>query len=1069
MNKYRKRYLLPKVLSSVFIGVLAAPQIVQADPTVTGNTISVDDDGWYQIQSATDYSTICEGVASCVVPNGRYNVINLTTQTRFDGISVSGDAEGEGTGGSDNDSTVSVDGFVISWPDDGWYQVQSSTDFSTVCEGGRSCTAPAGSYVVINHSSSMRFEPIVVPHNDTTLPIGNETESEAGFNYTFNGAVISWTGNDWFQIQTTDDYRTVCEGGNSCSLSAGVYNVINHSINQRIDNLTVAVTNTDTDTNPSIPPNARATVYSARQAELFWDASSSNGFVIGYDILRNGELIVERLDGRSFFESSLTSGTTYSYDIIAVDEDGDRSAAATVQLITPGASMPVEPIIPEPTAPLSNETVQAAAAPMIDGSNQVSWSFSPIDSGLKLVVESFVEMPLASNGSPARWNAMATVGEKIFVVDEQDGRVYEITNGRAVLWFDIGAALTNTVGLALDTQNLFHGGVRGLAFHPDFSSNGLFYTSLLQQRPANTANHHYLSDAASLNADSVLVEWRADPMTFQANPWSYREVFRVGIPEYDHPIKQIAFHPTQLRSDSNFGLLYIAHGDGSQESTTTVGGQGNNALGKILRINPLATDAASYSVPSDNPFVGDANMLDEVYSLGHRNPHHLAFLNDGTLLVGEDGRDNIDEVNMIAAGADYGWSVREGAYVQLDQGTLANGVSTLPINDADFGYTYPVAQFGHTGSVGAMFTGQALGGGFVMENGSELDGHYFYIDFPKTGEVFHSTLRGINAAVTQGAPSQLSVAKTWRASVQFDHDNNRDTVPQEMSLRDIVRSASGYGDTDRVDVRYGQGPRGELYLMNKRNNIIYLVSNSLPGYNSPTGTGQPVFDSGIHGYDIWSDMSDAAKAVTPSDCLLATAGNEGPFYCFSPHDRRLMRIENTGNILWQFSLPGENVSNNIEAILFINGDEIATVADATPSPDDSAFDISIFKQSGSYQGTYHIIPDIENPSGVDFAGVNLDGRDLLVRKGPTRQAAESTVDNPIWINDLYIYAEHFSEIPSADNTVLSGWLKEGAFRARLDSRTGETLDTILFPGLSSQQALSECLVPSTVGMSANGC
>ena len=1042
--------LFSNVNAGLLLTLFSVPQLVFATPVVSGNTITVGDDGWYQIQSAQDYSTVCEGVASCEVPNGTYNVINLTTQTRFENIDVSGESESE-VGGTD----VSVNGFVISWPDNGWYQVQSAADFSTVCEGGRSCTVPAGNYVVINHSTNSRFEPIVVSGDSPPPSTGGDNIAQ--FNYSFDGTVLSWTGTDWFQIQSPSDYETFCEGGTSCAVSPGVYNIINHTINQRLDNYTIAVGDEGTDTeNPSSPPNFTASVYSDTQAELFWNASSSPSGVIGYDLYRDGSLVAESLDARSYFESSLAAGTRYRYELFAIDADDNISAASSVQLVTTGGSTPEEPS----PASLTNETVLAALPPIVDGDNQVSWAFSPTASGLNLVIEPFVEMPLATNGSPARWNAMATLGERIFVVDEQDGRIYEITNRRASLWFDIGSTLRNSVGLPLNIENPFHGGVRGLAFHPDFSSNGLFYTSLLQQRPSSLSGHLYLSDAAALNADSVLVEWRANPETLLVDAASYRELFRVGIPEYDHPIKQIAFHPTRVSTDSNYGLLYVAHGDGSRESTTTVGGQGNNALGKVLRINPLMNEAAPYSVPADNPFVGDSSMLDEVFSLGHRNPHHLAFMNDGTLLVGEDGRDNIDEVNVIESGADYGWSEREGAYVQLEQGTLADGVSTLPSNDADFDYTYPVAQFGHSGGVGATFTGQALGGGFVMENGSELDGSYFYIDFPKSGEVFHSTLQGIRTAVTRGAPSQLSVAKTWLASVSFDHDNNRATPAQETNLRDIIRSAAGYGDTDRVDVRYGKGPNGEMYLMNKRNNIVYLVSNSLPGYTSSTGVGQPLYDRGTHGFSLWSDMNDAAKAVTPSDCLLASPSSEGPYYCFSPADRRLMRIENEGSILWQFSLPGENVTNHIEAILFVNGDQIITFADATPSPDDSAFDMSVFNQSGAYQGSFHIIPDIENPAGVDFAGVNLNGLDLIVRRGPTRQLPGSTAESPVWINDLYIYAEYYSEIAGGDNTTLDGWLKEGAFRARVDSRTGETMDTLLFPGSSANQVLSECPVPA---------
>lgn len=147
--------MFPKALSALFISLLVAPQIAIAAPTVTGNMISVDDDGWYQFQSVANYATICEGVSTCEVENGTYNVINLTTQVRYEGILVRdslGSTRGE----------VTVEGNVINWPDDGWYQVQSATDYSTVCQGVRSCTVEAGSYIVINHTNNVRFEPIIV-------------------------------------------------------------------------------------------------------------------------------------------------------------------------------------------------------------------------------------------------------------------------------------------------------------------------------------------------------------------------------------------------------------------------------------------------------------------------------------------------------------------------------------------------------------------------------------------------------------------------------------------------------------------------------------------------------------------------------------------------------------------------------------------------------------------------------------------------------------------------------------------------------------------------------------------
>jgi len=198
---------------------------------------------------------------------------------------------------------------------------------------------------------------------------------------------------------------------------------------------------------------------------------------------------------------------------------------------------------------------------------------------------------------------------------------------------------------------------------------------------------------------------------------------------------------------------------------------GHDASGKILRINPLKSNFFNYSIPGNNPFVGKGTMINEAFSIGHRNPHHPSFMKDGTLVAAEDGRDNIDEINLIVAGADYGWSQREGAYVQLGRAGLSTGISTLATNDSGLNYTYPVAQFGHTGGVGAGFTGQAPGGGSVVENGSALNGQYFYVNFPKSGEIFHSSISAMKSARTRGAPTSLTVARTGRASIQFDHDN----------------------------------------------------------------------------------------------------------------------------------------------------------------------------------------------------------------------------------------------------------------------------------------------------------
>jgi len=86
-------------------------------------------------------------------------VINHTSGERFEDVLVSNASSGVTGAGA---SPITVLGNTISWPDDGWYQVQNADTFESVCEGGLECNVSAGSYVVINHSSGERFEDVRV-------------------------------------------------------------------------------------------------------------------------------------------------------------------------------------------------------------------------------------------------------------------------------------------------------------------------------------------------------------------------------------------------------------------------------------------------------------------------------------------------------------------------------------------------------------------------------------------------------------------------------------------------------------------------------------------------------------------------------------------------------------------------------------------------------------------------------------------------------------------------------------------------------------------------------------------
>ncbi len=185
-----------------------------------GNRITWPEDGWYQVQSILDYSSICEGGSSCSVPPGDYIVINHTTGVR-NSISVLGNV----LEGSNPTLQITVSGNRITWPDDGWYQVQTQENYSSVCEGGRFCEVSPGAYIVINHSTGVRSE--ITVQGQTNLP----APSAVGISVT--DGILSWPDDGWYQVQTRDGYIPVCEGGRSCLLPVGEYVVINHTTQVR--------------------------------------------------------------------------------------------------------------------------------------------------------------------------------------------------------------------------------------------------------------------------------------------------------------------------------------------------------------------------------------------------------------------------------------------------------------------------------------------------------------------------------------------------------------------------------------------------------------------------------------------------------------------------------------------------------------------------------------------------------------------------------------------------------------------------------------------------------------------
>jgi len=188
-----------------------------AAPVVEGNRITWPDDGWYQVQDAGSYQSLCEGGRDCSVSPGSYIVTNHSSGERFL-VEVSGGPLGG----------PSVIGNSISWPDNGWYQVQHPTTFASLCEGGSSCMVEPGTYTVINHTTGQRYENVVV-----------EREPGFGSALSVDANTISWQDDGWYQVQDSTTFGEVCAGGSSCTVGPGTYNVINHTTGQRWESVVI--------------------------------------------------------------------------------------------------------------------------------------------------------------------------------------------------------------------------------------------------------------------------------------------------------------------------------------------------------------------------------------------------------------------------------------------------------------------------------------------------------------------------------------------------------------------------------------------------------------------------------------------------------------------------------------------------------------------------------------------------------------------------------------------------------------------------------------------------------------
>lgn len=207
-------------------------------------------------------------------------------------------------------------------------------------------------------------------------------------------------------------------------------------------------------------------------------------------------------------------------------------------------------------------------------------------------------------------------------------------------------------------------GLLGLAFHPDYATNGRFFVYYnAPPRPGGP------TPTTTWNNLSKIVEYRVSSNPDMADPMSERVLLQIDDPQSNHNGGTIAFGPED-------GMLYIAIGDGGGANDVgpghvedwypvNAGGNGQdieqNLFGDILRID--VDGAMPYGIPTDNPFVGKPG-LDEIWAYGFRNPFRFSFdMESGnTLIAGDAGQLLWEEIDVVTKGGNYGWNVKEGRH-----------------------------------------------------------------------------------------------------------------------------------------------------------------------------------------------------------------------------------------------------------------------------------------------------------------------------------------------------------------------------------------------------------------------
>jgi glucose/arabinose dehydrogenase len=273
---------------------------------------------------------------------------------------------------------------------------------------------------------------------------------------------------------------------------------------------------------------------------------------------------------------------------------------------------------------------------------------------------------------------------RLFIL-EQAGRIRIVRDGALAgpPYLDI----TDRVGSTANEQGLL-----GLAFHPNYANNGLFFVNY-----------------TDLQGNTVVARFSVSADPDRGDPASQATILTIAQPAGNHNGGHLAFGPD--------GYLYIGTGDGGGAGDRYGNGQnGGTLLGAMLRLD--VDSAQPYGIPAGNPFIADPTVRDEIWAIGLRNPWRYSFDRlTGDLYIADVGQNQYEEVNYqpVAApgGQNYGWPIMEGTHCFPEGRTCEQA-----------GLVQPVVEYNHS-------QGCSVTGGYVYRGQAfpAMTGIYLFGDF----------------------------------------------------------------------------------------------------------------------------------------------------------------------------------------------------------------------------------------------------------------------------------------------------------------------------------------------------